>query len=156
MIASAVVGLVSTVIDRIIPDKAHASKVKAELLLLEQRGELDLLMKQIEVNIQEAKHESLFVSGWRPAVGWVCVAIFAYHGVLLPFIKYLAVLNGVDINILPEFDISIFTTVLMGMLGLGGLRTWEKYKGVNMHRQSKSARKYGDGTGDGKGNMLGK
>jgi len=71
----------------------------------------------------------LFVSGWRPFVGWTCGVALAYHFILEPFIKFIVVINGVDVE-LPAFDFSQLSSILMGMLGLGGLRTYEKMKKV--------------------------
>ena len=86
-------------------------------------------LAQIELNKEEAKSSSLFVSGWRPFVGWTCGVALAYHFILEPFIKFIVVINGVDVE-LPTFDFSQLSSILMGMLGLGGLRTYEKMKKV--------------------------
>lgn len=84
---------------------------------------------QVELNKVEASHRSVFVAGWRPFIGWVCGAGFAYHFVLQPFLLFIVTWAGVDMPALPEFDMGTLQTVLMGMLGLGGLRTFEKVKG---------------------------
>lgn len=123
------VPIIGNLLDKIIPDKDAAAKAKAELAVMEQKGELDLMLKQLEVNTEEAKHSSMFVAGWRPFIGWVCGIAFAYHFILAPLIAFIAQLHGVTID-LPAFDMSALTTVLLGMLGLGGLRTYEKFKGV--------------------------
>ena len=82
-----------------------------------------LIELQSEINKVEAQHRSLFVSGWRPSLGWVCSLAFAYHFVAFPIIK----------TIYPEVDFPVLETeplftVLLGMLGLGGMRTFEKLK----------------------------
>ena len=82
-----------------------------------------LIELQAEINKLEAQHRSLFVSGWRPSLGWVCSLAFAYHFVAFPIIK----------TIYPEVDFPVLEyeplfTVLLGMLGLGGMRTFEKIK----------------------------
>lgn len=84
----------------------------------------ELIELQTKINEAEAKHRSIFVSGWRPSVGWVCSLAFAYHFVAFPIIRTLYP----DIEF-PELDTEPLFTVLMGMLGLGGLRTFEKLKG---------------------------
>jgi len=84
---------------------------------------------QVELNKVEAKHRSTFVAGWRPFIGWVCGFGFGYHYVLQPFLIFIIAATGAELPKLPEFDMASLMTVLMGMLGLGGLRTFEKLKG---------------------------
>ena len=76
-----------------------------------------------ELNKAEAQHRSIFVAGWRPFIGWVCGVAFATHYIIIPVIA-----TYTDYPV-PEFDNGTLTTVLMGMLGLGGLRTIEKFNG---------------------------
>ena len=76
-----------------------------------------------ELNKAEAQHRSIFVSGWRPFIGWICGIAFATHYIIIPVIA-----TYTDFAT-PEFDNGTLTTVLMGMLGLGGLRTIEKFNG---------------------------
>ena len=83
-----------------------------------------ILEIQAKINEVEARHRSLFVSAWRPSVGWVCSFAFAYHFVAFPIIQ--TIYPDVDF---PKLDTEPLFTVLMGMLGLGGLRTYEKIKG---------------------------
>ncbi len=117
-------------IDRLIPDPQAKLEAKIELEKMKQAGDL----AQIAVNIEEAKSESLFVSGWRPAIGWTCGLAFAYAYIIHPIGLYLALLGGVDMTGLPEVDIGAMMPVLLGMLGLGYMRTEEKKKGVNKNR----------------------
>ena len=77
-----------------------------------------------------AQHRSIFVAGWRPFVGWTCGIALAWHFVLAPLTMFVCAYIGVTIPELPTFDVSSLLTVLMGMLGLGGLRTFEKTKGI--------------------------
>jgi len=83
-----------------------------------------ILELQTKINEVEAQHRSMFVAGWRPSVGWVCSMAFAYHFIVFPIIR--TIYPDVDF---PELDTEPLFTVLMGMLGLGGLRTFEKLKG---------------------------
>ena len=80
---------------------------------------------QIEVNKVEAGSDSFFKSGWRPSVGWICSFALGYHFVLQPMMAFFLTASGYDI-VLPEFDMSTLMTVLMGLLGLGGMRSFEK------------------------------
>ena len=86
-------------------------------------------MAQIEVNKTEAGHRNLFVAGWRPAVGWVCVLSMASNFLVIPMANFTLALADSTVNI-PLIDLSTMMPVLMGMLGLGALRTVEKTKGV--------------------------
>jgi hypothetical protein len=116
--------LVSQVLGRLLPEDPVK---KAELELELQKAFIEAETKQIDVNMNEANHASIFVAGWRPFIGWVCGASFAYSFILKPILDYILILNGFPS--LPIFSNDELTTVLMGMLGLGGLRTFDKLKG---------------------------
>ena len=89
-----------------------------------------VVMAQIEVNKTEAQHASIFVAGWRPAVGWICGLALAWNFIAQPLLAWGAFLFGVDLSSAPRLDVGELMTVLLGMLGLGGLRTYEKRVGV--------------------------
>ena len=132
---SILMGIGSKVIDRLWPDPAERDAAKLELLKMQQSGELaqltadtNLMIEQIKVNQAEAQNPSLFVSGWRPAIGWVCGAACGWNWIGLPVAKVIAVILGHPINLAPA-DLTEMLPVLMGMLGLGGLRTIEKLQG---------------------------
>lgn len=123
-------------IDRFFPDAKAADAAKLELLKMQQAGELaqlaadtDLAKGQLEVNKAEAASGSVWTSGWRPFIGWTCGAAFAYKFVLAPFIVLGLTAAGHPIA-LPVLDFTEMSTILLGMLGLGGMRTLEKVKGV--------------------------
>ena len=118
------------IIKRIWPDPAEQEKALLALRDLEQKGDL----AQLAVNLREAQHESLFVAGWRPFVGWVCAGAFAYAFVLQPFLIFISTLWGHDLSALPDLNIGTMMPVLMGMLGLGWMRTHEKKTGANKNR----------------------
>ena len=124
-IAESVIGIADKVLGKFIPDKTLRDQLRHEMKMAFHEANL----AQIELNKEEAKSSSLFVSGWRPFVGWTCGVALAYHFILEPFIKFIVVINGVDVE-LPTFDFSQLSSILMGMLGLGGLRTYEKMKKV--------------------------
>lgn len=124
-------------IERFFPDPASADAAKLELLKMQQTGELaqlsadtELAKGQIEVNKTEAGNNSMFVAGWRPFIGWTCGAAFAYKFVLAPFVVLVLDAMGIHL-VLPVLDFTEMSTVLLGMLGLGGMRTVEKLKGVS-------------------------
>ena len=97
-------------------------------LFKEEEQQYALLLEQIKVNSIEASNPSLFVSGWRPAVGWVCVMGLSYSFFAQPLLAWGSISLG--INIPPVLELGNLITILMGMLGLGTLRTFEKVKGV--------------------------
>ncbi len=108
-------------LDKLFPDPTQRAAAQIQLLQIQQSGEL----AQIAVDQEEAKNENLFVSGWRPFIGWVCGMAFAYHFILLPILETIASAMGYKV-VMPVFDMAELSTVLMGMLGLGSLRTVEK------------------------------
>lgn len=128
-IIQALLPVANTVIDRVIPDKQAAETAKREMQLELVNNINDIAKAQIEVNKTEAAHRNVFVAGWRPFIGWVCGAAFAYHFVLQPILIFTLAAAGITVA-LPSFDMGALMTVLTGMLGLGGLRTFEKMKGT--------------------------
>lgn len=115
-------GLVDTVISRIWPYKSEAEKQQLA-------AAVSLVQGQIAINQAEAGNPSVFVSGWRPAIGWVCGMACAWNWVGLKIALFVAAYLGHDLNLAPA-DIGEMMPVLLGMLGLGGLRTAEKINGV--------------------------
>lgn len=126
----ALIGPIATLLDKVIPDAGERAKLAHEIATMAERHAHEIALAQIEVNKEEAKSESLFKSGWRPFIGWVCGAAFAYHFVGQPVIIFVLAYFGLPAPTLPEFDMMSLMTVLGGLLGLGGLRTFEKYKGL--------------------------
>jgi hypothetical protein len=126
---SAALDIGSKVIDRLWPDPSQAAAAKLELIKLQQSGELAQITGQLQINQVEAASASVFVAGWRPFIGWVCGAAFAYKFVLAPAAAFALSAAGHPIT-LPVLDFTEMSTVLLGMLGIGGLRTLEKIKGV--------------------------
>jgi hypothetical protein len=117
------------VIDKIWPDPAQAAQAKFELFKLQQSGDLAQMAGQMQINVEEAKSPSVFVSCWRPFIGWVCGVACAWNWVGLSVAKTIAELAGSHITLAPA-SITEMMPVLMGMLGLGAYRTFEKVKGV--------------------------
>lgn len=128
-------GFATKIIDKLFPDKNEADKVKLEMLKLQQEGALKELeleyqnaLKQIEVNIEEAKSEKWWKAGARPFIMWVCGCAIAYNYVLMPFIVYFVKVFYPSAPDLPALDTSELMTLLLGMLGLGAYRSYDKAK----------------------------
>ena len=119
----------SKVIDRVFPDPAAAASAKLELIKLQQSGDLAVMAGQMKINEIEAGNASLFVSGWRPAIGWVCGAACAWTWIGLPRVKVGLGLLAIKLELAPA-NLTEMMPILLGMLGLGGLRTLEKVQGV--------------------------
>ena len=93
-----------------------------------------LVQGQLEINKQEAQHGSIFVAGWRPFIGWVCGMALVWNFIIQPLLLWIAWMMpelGIDMSTAPKLDSGELMTVLLGMLGLGGLRTYEKRLGVS-------------------------
>jgi hypothetical protein len=134
---SAALDLGGKLIDRLIPDPAAKLAATQKLLEMQQTGELaqlaadtDLAKGQMAVDQAEATNPNLFVSGWRPFVGWVCGSGLAYQFVFSPLLTWGAALIGHPVAT-PTLDLGTLLTLLLGMLGLGGMRTFEKVNGVS-------------------------
>jgi hypothetical protein len=115
-VIAGIIDKVADNVDRFTLDKEEKAQLIAEIN-----------KAQLEVNKVEAGSTSLFVSGWRPFVGWTCGVALCYHFILQPFLTFLLFAFGYQIT-LPTFDMGTLTTILMGLLGLGGLRSYEKVK----------------------------
>ena len=127
---NSLIGPVTGILDKVVEDKDQKAKLAHELATMADKLSHEQQLAQIEVNKAEAASGSLFKGGWRPFIGWVCGIAFCYHFVVQPIIIFVVALVGINIPDLPEFDMSTLLTVLGGMLGIGGLRTYEKQKGL--------------------------
>lgn len=132
---TALIDPISTLLDKLIPDPDARARAKAELAKAEREADLEALRlafsadsAQNATNAQEAAHADIFVAGWRPFIGWVCGVAFAYHFILQPFLVFAITATTGKTPALPVFDMNTLSTVLMGMLGLGSLRTIEKIR----------------------------
>lgn len=128
--------VIEKIFDRIIPDKTKQGEAKLELLKMQQAGdlkELDSLMAsdtgQNAVNVEEAKSDSLFKSGWRPAAGWICVSALLYAGLGKALLTWFSVMA--EIPPPPAIDTTELITMLFGLLGLGAYRSHDKKHGVS-------------------------
>lgn len=129
---TSVLNLGNTLIDRLLPDKSQAAAAKAQLVQMEVSGDLDEIKGQIQTNIAEAANSHVFVSGWRPYVGWACGSAFVYAYIVQPLLQMLLVMFHAhfDPTLLPKLDISEMMPVLLGMLGLAGMRSYDKSQGT--------------------------
>jgi hypothetical protein len=119
----AVADLATTVIGKIWPDKTEAEKAQLAAAVALVQGQLD-------VNKVEAASPSIFVSGWRPAIGWICGAALIYHYIARPLLPWILAVSGATVPALPALDMGDLITILLGMLGLGALRSADKFNGV--------------------------
>lgn len=120
---SALLDIGGKVIDRVWPDPAQAASAKLELMKLQQSGELAQIAGQLEINKIEAASPNLFVSGWRPFIGWICGTGLAYQFLVYPIL--IAFIPKIQ-----QLDMGTLLTLLTGLLGLGAMRTVEKMNGV--------------------------
>ena len=124
------IGPVTSLLDKFVEDKDQKAKLAHEVATMAQRHAQEIAKAQLEVNKAEAQHKSLFVSGWRPAVGWCCVFGMMGNFMVIPFTNFVLALLKIDV-VVPLIDTATMMPVLMGMLGLGAMRTYEKRTGVS-------------------------
>lgn len=120
----ALIPLIGTVLDKLFPDPAAAAAAKLKLMEMLQAGDL----AQLGVNTAEASNPSIFVSGWRPFIGWVCGSAFAWNYLIGPLVTQILLIMGHPVTY-SALDLGEMMPVLLGMLGLGGMRTFEKLQG---------------------------
>ena len=124
------IGPASKLLGKFIKDKDKQMQLAHDLSTMAEKHAQELAKGQLAINKEEAKSGNIFIAGWRPFIGWACGVALVWHFIAAPFIIFFAALFGATLPPLPEFDMGSLMTVLMGMLGLGGLRTFEKYKKV--------------------------
>jgi hypothetical protein len=118
-----------TLIDRFVPDPEKKAAAELEMLKMAADGELKQVIAQLEINAKEAAHPSVFVAGWRPFFGWAGGIGFVYATVLQPMLVWYGSARGWPTP--PDINIDLLWVVITGMLGIGGLRTFEKRTGVS-------------------------
>lgn len=126
----------STVIDKIFPDKTEAEKIKVRMFELQKAGELEevkltfqAIFEQLKVNANEALHQSVFVAGWRPFIGWVCGFSLAYTYIIQPFYTWTIKCFLPEAPPPPTLDITELVLLVGGMLGIAGIRSREVIQG---------------------------
>ena len=126
----ALIGPATDLIGKFVEDKDQKNKLAHEIATMAERHAQGLAKGQLAVNAEEAKSRNVFVSGWRPFVGWSCgLALFA-HFLIFPTADVVTAYMGIEAVAYPSFDMDSLMTVLLGMLGLGGMRSFEKSKGL--------------------------
>ena len=123
------VGPIAALLDKFIPDKDAREKMAHDIATMAASQAHEITKLQLELNKQEAAHKSLFVAGWRPFIGWSCGFAMTANFILIPFANLGLKMYGYT-EPLPMIDLTTMMPVLMGLLGLGTLRTVEKVKGV--------------------------
>jgi len=125
-ILASLIGPATSLLDKVIEDKDEKNRIAFELSTLAERHAQEALKGQLEINKVEAAHHSIFVSGWRPCIGWVCALGLLYNTILSNIL-------GIWVEV-PEIDTTLLVPVMMGMLGIGAMRTVEKVKGVSREK----------------------
>jgi hypothetical protein len=128
-VVTALLPALGTLIDRLIPDRAAAERAKAEMEQQLVTAANAAAMAQVEVNKVEAAHSSVFVAGWRPSIGLVCAAGLAWAFVVAPVASWALMVMGIRAE-LPAIQFDHLFELVLAMLGIGGLRTFEKLRGV--------------------------
>lgn len=121
---------------RIWPDATEVEKAKLQMLAAEMQGQFQTVLGQLDINKAEAASASVFVAGARPFILWVCGVSLAYAALFEPIARFIATVAFGYAGIFPALDTEITLQVLLGMLGLGGMRSFEKLRGVHRDRLS--------------------
>ena len=122
-IVAALVPSLMSILEKVVPDKDARAKLAHEIATQAEKQAHDQIMGQLEINKQEAAHKNMFVAGWRPFTGWTCGLALANNFIVVPY------LAAFGFDIIP-LDLAVMLPVLLGMLGLGGMRSYEKRNGV--------------------------
>jgi len=132
-VLNALIGPVAGLLDKFIPDAGEKMAIAHELSTMAEKHAHELSKGQLEVNKVEAASSNMFVAGWRPFIGWVCGLGFLSNFILIPMSNFGLALAKSAI-VIPMIDTTQMMPVLLGMLGLGGMRTVEKIKKVSREK----------------------
>jgi hypothetical protein len=127
---SAVLDIGGKLIDRLWPDPLQAANAKLELLKMQQNGDLAQMVAQTDINKVEAASSNLFIAGWRPFIGWGCGFAFLYSALFEPFARFIAAVGYAYTGNFPVIDTTLTMQILLGMLGMGALRSFDKKNGT--------------------------
>jgi hypothetical protein len=124
-------------IEKIWPDPTKRAQEIRKLEEMKQKGDIarltahvELMLAQVKVNLEEAKHKSIFVAGWRPFIGWVGGLSLAYAGLIYPLLTWVWKFSGIDGDPPPFVESATLGAIVTGMLGIGSMRSYDKTKGV--------------------------
>lgn len=131
-LADSIIGISGKILDKFVEDKDLKTKINAEL----KKEMIALNMGQIQTNIEQAKHPSLFVSGARPCIMWICALGLGWSFFLAPLLNWVLLVTGSDVP-MPEIQTEGLLTLTLSLLGLGGMRSWEKSKGIARENMKK-------------------
>ena len=131
LIAEGIISVVTNVISRLLPETPQDKLAELQVALNKELADNELLKGQLDIDQAEAGSSSLFVAGWRPMVGWVCASAFAWAYLVEPVIVFVGASIGHPVSNLPTLNTADMMTVLFGLLGMGGLRTYEKTQNVH-------------------------
>jgi hypothetical protein len=129
-VLNALIGPVTGLLDKFIEDKDQKAKLAHEVATMAENHAQEIAKGQMEINAVEAANSNVFVSGWRPFIGWTCGLGMFGNFITIPFSNFVLALFEVDI-VIPLVPLETMMPVLMGMLGLGAMRTYEKKSGVS-------------------------
>lgn len=132
-LAQSLVAPVTGLLDKFVEDKDQKAALAHEIATIADKQANEQAIAQIQLNSVEAAHQSMFVAGWRPAVGWVCALAMLLNFILIPFINLGMEFAGQDIR-LDLIEMDTMMPVLLGMLGLGGMRSYEKARKVSREK----------------------
>ena len=124
-IAASLIGPVTGLLDKFIEDKDQKNALAHEIATMSEKHALELAKGQMEINKVEAASSNLFVSGWRPFIGWTCGLGMFGNFITIPFANFVLALADYDV-VIPLVPLETMMPVLMGMLGLGAMRSFEK------------------------------
>ena len=125
----ALIGPVASLLDKFIEDKDQKAKLPHDIATMAENHAQEIALAQIKVNEAEASSSSLFKGGWRPACGWICVISLGYRYILQPILVFILLAAGVDLPDIPTLDTNSLLPILLGMLGLAGARSFDRYTG---------------------------
>ena len=134
-IVNTLIGPVTELLDKVVVDQDEKARLAYEISTLAERQAHEVALAQIDVNKAEAANAGggwmgLFRAGWRPACAWMGVIAMGWHMLLQPLVLFFYAISGGDVPPMPEFDMNSLMTILLGLLGLGGMRSLERIRGV--------------------------